>query len=258
MFQVIALSVLFLQVCVRAIPETMLLPLNCARPLAVGDVYMGITATPNKETIITVKRKKEVLLSGANYEPGEQLEVTFTAPAKERALLNLMGEGAVFSKNSNFPTYLAIGCGNCRVATTTEAVDITVNLEISKLASGTIKINVARSAGPLITDPYFKVGEYFELRPPTPEECTGPFGKRGDKYAQCEKRIQVILKTKDCAWFAERGMDGGRCSIQQYLSEQPDNACPPVVSPSPSAAPTKDAYYSDSSPEFSKDEFFSE
>jgi hypothetical protein len=89
---------------------------------------------------------------------------------------------------------------------------------------------------------------------PQEEECPGPFGERGDKYAQCEQRIQTILKTKDSAWFAERGMDGGRCSIQQYLSEQPAKLCSPVVTPS--SAPTDAYYYYDNGP--SEEKFFTD
>lgn len=52
-------------------------------------------------------------------------------------------------------------------------------------------------------------------------DCAGPFS------ARCENKIQK-LAAKDSAWFAWRGLDGSRCSMQEYLSTAPRSDCPPL------------------------------
>ena len=62
--------------------------------------------------------------------------------------------------------------------------------------------------------------------PVVEEDCVGPF----PDHDKCEGKILKILQTKDSAFFTVRGMDGSRCSIQQYWSNPVrGQRCPPVV-----------------------------
>jgi len=58
------------------------------------------------------------------------------------------------------------------------------------------------------------------------EDCVGPFLD----HDKCESKILWTLKTKDSAWFASKGMDGSRCSIQEFLSTGSKTDCPALPS----------------------------
>lgn len=58
--------------------------------------------------------------------------------------------------------------------------------------------------------------------PVVEEDCIGPF----PGYDGCEQKILQTLSNKDSAWLAFRGMDGSRCSIQEYYSKGNRDQCP--------------------------------
>jgi len=80
---------------------------------------------------------------------------------------------------------------------------------------------------------WINLGECFSFAPTTAPtwtsdntDCAGPF----PDHSKCEQKIETFLTKKDSAFFAFRGMDGSRCSIQQWFSNPARGSeCPPVV-----------------------------
>jgi cellulase/cellobiase CelA1 len=81
-------------------------------------------------------------------------------------------------------------------------------------------------------------------------ECIGPYEEA--LYPKCENKIQWNLANRDSAWFALKGLDITRCSLQGYLYEN-GAFCPagptaaPVVGPTvpvePCSGPYDDSLY---------------
>jgi hypothetical protein len=50
------------------------------------------------------------------------------------------------------------------------------------------------------------------------DDCIGPFP--GPGFESCEGKIAFMAANRESAWFVQKGMDGSRCSIQNYCDDR--------------------------------------
>jgi hypothetical protein len=66
-------------------------------------------------------------------------------------------------------------------------------------------------------------------------DCLGPY----ELYPMCEEKLDWNMLNRDSAFFAKRGLDGSRCSMQKLLARSKDGEvyCPDPCAPAPPPRP---------------------